>query len=80
MVFAPDTEAGIAAAVELVNTARRRDGHDAMATLADVAEFYTRWGYSVGTTATRPSWPPSATPETRSPGSGRSTATRPPRC
>ena len=46
MVFAPDTEMSIAAAVEMVNTARRRDGHDAMATVDDVAEFYTRWGYT----------------------------------
>jgi predicted RNA-binding Zn ribbon-like protein len=36
----------IAAAVEVVNTARRRDGHDALATTDDVAEFYTRWGYT----------------------------------
>ena len=47
MVFAPDTEMSIAAAVELVNTARRRDGHDAMATVDDVGEFYRRWGYTV---------------------------------
>ena len=46
MVFAPDTEMSIAAAVEMVNTARRRDGHDAMATVDDVTEFYTRWGYT----------------------------------
>ena len=46
VVFAPDTEMSIAAAVEMVNTARRRDGHDAMATVDDVAEFYTRWGYT----------------------------------
>ncbi|WP_456846304.1 CGNR zinc finger domain-containing protein [Cellulomonas sp. P5_C6] len=46
MVFAPDTEMNIAAAVELVNTARRRDGHDAMATTDDVSEFYARWGYT----------------------------------
>jgi predicted RNA-binding Zn ribbon-like protein len=46
VVFAPDTEMNIAAAVELVNTARRRDEHDAMATTADVDEFYTRWGYT----------------------------------
>lgn len=47
MVFAHDTEANLAAAAELVNSARRRDGHDAMATTDDVSEFYTRWGYSV---------------------------------
>ena len=46
MVFAPDTEMSIAAAVEMVNTARRRDGRDAMATVEEVAEFATRWGYS----------------------------------
>ena len=46
MVFAPDTELNLAAAVELVNTARRRDQHDAMATLEDVTEFYARWGYT----------------------------------
>ena len=47
MLFAPDTEANLGAAAELVNTARRRDGHDAMATTGDVAGFYTRWGYTV---------------------------------
>ena len=46
MVFAPDTEMNIAAAVELVNTARRRDGHDAMATVDDVSAYYARWGYT----------------------------------
>lgn len=46
MVFAPDTEMNIAAAVELVNTARRRDGHDAMATVDDVSDYYARWGYT----------------------------------
>ena len=45
MVFAPDTEMNIAAAVELVNTARRRGGHDAMATVDDVSAYYARWGY-----------------------------------
>jgi predicted RNA-binding Zn ribbon-like protein len=47
VVFAPDTELSLAAAAELVNTARRRDGRDAMATVADVSEFHTRWGYTV---------------------------------
>lgn len=47
MVFAPDTERNIAAAVDLVNTARRRDGVDAMASTADVADFYSRWGYTL---------------------------------
>lgn len=46
MVFAPDTEANLRAAADLVNTARRRDGHDAMATVADVDAFYTGWGYT----------------------------------
>ncbi|WP_028046563.1 CGNR zinc finger domain-containing protein [Cellulomonas sp. URHE0023] len=46
MVFAPDTEMMIAAAVELVNTTRRRDGHDGMSTTADITEFYIRWGYT----------------------------------
>jgi len=46
VVFAPDTEMNIAAAVELVNTARRRDGHDAMATVDDVSAYYARWGYT----------------------------------
>lgn len=46
MVFAPDTVANLSAAAELVNTARRRDGHDAMATIDDVADFYTRWSYT----------------------------------
>ena len=46
MVFARDTELNLLAAVELVNTARRRDGHDAMATVEDVDGFFTRWGYT----------------------------------
>ncbi|UJP38633.1 CGNR zinc finger domain-containing protein [Cellulomonas palmilytica] len=47
MVFARDTEANLSAAVDLVNTARRRDGRDAMSTVADLGAFYERWGYSV---------------------------------
>lgn len=47
MVFAPDTEMNLAAAVELVNTARRRDGQEALATVADLAGFYARWSYTV---------------------------------
>lgn len=46
VVFAPDTEMNLAAAVDLVNTARRRDGGDAMASPADVADFHARWGYT----------------------------------
>ena len=46
MVFAPDTELNLLAAVELVNTASRRDGLDAMATPEDLTEFYDRWGYT----------------------------------
>jgi len=34
------------AAAELVNTARRRDGHDAMSTVADLDDYFTRWGYT----------------------------------
>ncbi|MEZ0448677.1 CGNR zinc finger domain-containing protein [Cellulomonas sp. ICMP 17802] len=47
MVFAPDTEMNLGAAVDLVNTARRRDGRDALATVEDLSEFYRRWGYTV---------------------------------
>lgn len=47
MLFAHDTEANLVAAAELVNTARRRDGHDAMAAVADLDAFYDRWGYTV---------------------------------
>lgn len=46
MVFARDTELNLLAAAELVNTARRRDGHDAMSTVADLDDFYARWGYT----------------------------------
>ena len=46
MVFARDTELNLLAAAELVNTARRRDGHDAMSTVADVDDYFTRWGYT----------------------------------
>lgn len=46
MVFARDTEMNLLAAADLVNTARRRDGHDAMSTVADVDDFFTRWGYT----------------------------------
>lgn len=47
MVFARDTEDNLSAAVELVNTARRRDAHDALTTVAELDAFYERWGYSV---------------------------------
>lgn len=47
MVFARDTEANLLAAAELVNTALRRDGHDALTTPAELDAFYVRWGYSV---------------------------------
>lgn len=47
MVFARDTEANLQAAVELVNSARRRDGQDALAGVDDLDAFYRRWAYSV---------------------------------
>jgi len=47
MVFAPDTEANLAAAADLVNTGRRRDGVDALTTPDDLDAFYERWRYSV---------------------------------
>ncbi len=46
MVFARDTEMNLQAAVDLVNTARRRDGHDAMSTVGDLDRFFTHWGYT----------------------------------
>lgn len=46
MVFAPDTEANLRAAADLVNTGRRRDGHDALGTVADLDAFYSGWGYT----------------------------------
>lgn len=46
MVFAPDTEANLRAAADLVNTGRRRDGHDALSTVAELDAFYTGWGYT----------------------------------
>lgn len=46
MVFARDAELNLLAAAELVNTARRRDGHDAMSTPQDVDDYYRRWGYT----------------------------------
>lgn len=46
MVFARDTEMNLLAAAELVNTARRRDGHDALSTVADLDGFFERWGYT----------------------------------
>jgi predicted RNA-binding Zn ribbon-like protein len=41
VVFAHDTEAALQAAVELVNTLGEPDP-----TIADLAEFYLRWGYT----------------------------------
>ena len=46
MTFAPDTEAALQAAVTLVNTGLRRDGVDAMATVADLDAFYAAYGYT----------------------------------
>ena len=46
MVFAHDTEANLLAAADLVNTARRRDGRDALATVADLDDYFARWGYT----------------------------------
>ena len=47
MVFARDTEANLHAAVELVNSDRRRDGDDVLATVEQRGAFYRRGGYSV---------------------------------
>lgn len=46
MVFAHDTEMNLQAAAHLVNTGRRRDGHDALASVADVDAYFTHWGYT----------------------------------
>ena len=46
MTFAPDTEAALQAAVFLVNTGLRRDGVDAMATVADLDRFFAQYGYA----------------------------------
>lgn len=46
MLFAHDTEANLRAAADLVNTARRRDGTDALATVEDLTAFHVRWGYT----------------------------------
>jgi len=46
MVFAPDTEANLRAAADLVNTDRRRDGRDTLSTVSDVDAFYSSWGYT----------------------------------
>ncbi|MFC8190398.1 CGNR zinc finger domain-containing protein [Cellulomonas sp. NPDC057328] len=46
MLFAHDTEANLRAAADLVNTARRRDGTDALASVADVAAYRARWLYT----------------------------------
>lgn len=46
MVFAHDTEANLRAAADLVNTARRRDGRDALTTVPDLDAFFTAWGYT----------------------------------
>jgi len=47
VVFARDTEANLQAAVELVNSDRRRDGEDTLASVEQLGAFYRRWGYSV---------------------------------
>lgn len=46
MTFAPDTEAALLAAAALVNTGLRRDGVDAMASVADVDRFFAEFGYA----------------------------------
>lgn len=46
MLFAHDTEANLRAAADLVNTDRRREGGDALATVADLRDFRSRWGYT----------------------------------
>ena len=46
MTFAPDTEAALQAAAFLVNTGLRRDGVDALATVADLDRFYGEFSYA----------------------------------
>ncbi len=46
MLFAPDTEAALLAAAHLVNTGLRRDGVDALASVADLDAFYADFGYA----------------------------------
>ena len=46
LTFAPDTEAALQAAATLVNTGLRRDGTDAMSTVADLDRFYAEFGYT----------------------------------
>jgi predicted RNA-binding Zn ribbon-like protein len=46
LTFAPDTEAALLAAATLVNTGLRRDGVDAMSTVADLDRFYVEFGYA----------------------------------
>ncbi|QCB94034.1 CGNR zinc finger domain-containing protein [Cellulomonas shaoxiangyii] len=46
MPFAHDTEANLRAAADLVNTARRLDGTDALTTPEDLRAFRTRWRYT----------------------------------
>ncbi len=46
LTFAPDTEAALQAAATLVNTGLRRDGTDALSTVADLDRFYVAYGYT----------------------------------
>jgi predicted RNA-binding Zn ribbon-like protein len=46
VTFAPDTEIALVAAAALVNTGRRRDGVDALASVADLDRFYDEFGYA----------------------------------
>jgi predicted RNA-binding Zn ribbon-like protein len=46
LTFAPDTEAALLAAATLVNTGLRRDGVDAMSTVADLDRFYVKFSYA----------------------------------
>ncbi|WP_039817475.1 CGNR zinc finger domain-containing protein [Nocardia otitidiscaviarum] len=46
MVFAHDTEASMAAAVELVNTAAEPDKPDTLTETAQLADFFARHGYT----------------------------------
>lgn len=46
MPFSHDTQATLLAATALVNTSRRRDGVDKLATLTDLDRFYREHGYT----------------------------------
>ncbi len=46
MTFAPDTEVALLSATTLVNTGLRRDGVDALTTVADLDRFFAEFGYA----------------------------------